>query len=270
MTGSVPSQADALWMRFMLRVVRNTGIASAYKEAAVDLLRLRPGETVIDIGCGLGDDANAMAELVGPNGLSIGLDRIPPDADSAARTLARFVLADGAAIPLPSRSVHAVRVDRVLHLLDPAPRAAVVRDVARVLRPGGRAVIAEPDNGSLAFPGLNDEVSQALAGERARDAFSGVEPLALALRALAADAGLEPAEWRDVTTGFTDFALFQHFFRLRAVLKRLVTRGAVTQSAADGWWSAREADDRANCFRASFSGHILLVQQPSPGALPIA
>ena len=48
---------------------------SASSSAAVnELMQVRPGDRVLDVGCGLGDDVRALAALVGPSGRAVGID----------------------------------------------------------------------------------------------------------------------------------------------------------------------------------------------------
>jgi SAM-dependent methyltransferase len=109
---------------------------------------IRPGDVVLDIGSGSGTDALIAARLVGPAGRVIGLDMTEAMRDKL-RTNA--VLAGGAnvevlagnaeAIPLPAASVDVVTTNGVLNLVPDKSRA--IREIARVLRSGGRLQVAD-------------------------------------------------------------------------------------------------------------------------------
>jgi SAM-dependent methyltransferase len=116
--------------------------------APVGHLALRPGETVLDLGSGPGLDALLAARLVGPTGRVIGVDMTPEMLERARATAARAGAAhvefrEGRleALPVADASVDAVTSNCVINLVP--DKAAVFREVARVLRPGGRAVIAD-------------------------------------------------------------------------------------------------------------------------------
>jgi SAM-dependent methyltransferase len=113
-----------------------------------EFVGLREGDIVLDLGCGCGLDALLYARRVAPSGGVIGLDFAQPMVDQATRNArnaglehVRFVCAPASAIPLPDASVDVVTANGILNLSP--DRDAIVRDVVRVLRPGGRMTFAE-------------------------------------------------------------------------------------------------------------------------------
>lgn len=239
----------------MLRLVRASDATREYKRAATERLALAPGETVLDVGCGLGDDACALAALVGPGGLAVGVDLDRPE--PLAPCAARFVTADALALPLADESVDAARVDRVLHLMDEP--ATAVRELARVLRPGGRIVVAEPDVASLRFPTLSDDVTRALVAHRARHARTDVGGR---LATMCEDAGLRPGPVQRVVSALDRFVVCEVAFALPATLSALVSERRVELDAARAWVAGREREDAAGTFRAEFAGWIVRAERP--------
>jgi arsenite methyltransferase len=109
---------------------------------------LRPGETVLDLGSGGGIDVLLSAQRVGPTGFAYGLDMTDEMLELARRnaleagaTNVEFVRGQIESIPLPDASVDVVISNCVVNLS--TDKAAVLAEVARVLRPGGRLGISD-------------------------------------------------------------------------------------------------------------------------------
>ncbi len=110
--------------------------------------RIEPGSVVLDLGCGAGTDLLIAAQMTGPSGRAIGVDMTPSMLERA-RVSAREMGIDSVelhealieVLPLEDASVDVVISNGVIDLVP--DKDAVLGEIDRVLRPGGRLQLAD-------------------------------------------------------------------------------------------------------------------------------
>lgn len=117
----------------------------AYAAAAAGM-GLRHGDSVLDAGCGTGRALTALRDAVGPQGTVLGADLTPEMLAAAVRggrtAVGALLLADVARLPLRTECLDAVfAAGLIAHLPEPATN---LRELARVVRPGGRLALFHP------------------------------------------------------------------------------------------------------------------------------
>ena len=157
---------------------------------------LHDGETVLDLGSGGGIDVILSAKRVGPSGVAYGLDMTDEmlalarkNAAAAGVTNVHFLKGVIEQVPLPAESVDVVISNCVINLS--VDKAAVLTEMARVLKPGGRV-------------GVSDVVAEDhLTADQRAERGSYVGCIAGALSRSEYIAGLEAAGFEDVSVEFT-------------------------------------------------------------------
>jgi SAM-dependent methyltransferase len=213
---------------------------------------VRPSDRVLEVGCGSGVVLRDLAAMVGRRGAVVGVDT-SRTVLAAARRLCRpaagrgriaLRLADAARLPFAAgRFDAALGITVILHVSDPI---AVVREMARVIRPGGRVGLQDQDFGMVAVthpdPALTDRILDGVVEYLYEEPYSGRR-----LPGLLRAAGLEGV--RLLTDVFQDTTLepwTKTFLERRA--EYAVRFGLVDAVAAQRWLDGFTALVAAGAF----------------------
>jgi ubiquinone/menaquinone biosynthesis C-methylase UbiE len=133
------------------------------RRLALDMLDVRAGAHVLDVGCGSGNAVRELAERAGPTGSVVGLDRSAVMISEARKRLSNsgmpvdFLQGDVFNMEFPSQSFDRVRADRVfIHLKKPA---SALGEMVRVLKDDGRVAICDYDLDTLFIDSRYDDVT---------------------------------------------------------------------------------------------------------------
>jgi ubiquinone/menaquinone biosynthesis C-methylase UbiE len=200
---------------------------------------VRAGESVLEVGCGSGVVLRDLAALVGQRGEVVGIDR-SRHAVAAARGFCHaepdhrvitIRMADGARLPFRAgRFDAALAVTVVLHVADPL---ALVVDMARVTRPGGRVGLQDQDFGTVAVTHpdreLTDRLMRGVAAHIYEEPYSGRR-----LPGLLRAAGLEHVKLLTDVYQDTELQPYTKTFLERRA-ENAVRFGLADAGSAQGW-----------------------------------
>jgi ubiquinone/menaquinone biosynthesis C-methylase UbiE len=240
----------------------DTPIGRTYKALAFEKLHVSAGATVLDIGCGTGEDLRPLLDAVGPHGSVIGVD-VDEDALSTARgshdhEQLRLLHADAHELDQADASVDALHTDRTLQHVE-SPRR-MLHELRRVLAPRGRAVFAEPDWQTLIVdcpaPRLSAAYRRFVQERVIRNGRIGSE-----LPRLVRRAGFELDSVTPVTAVYTDAREADRVLGFARVTRRAVAEGHLSEHDGEEWLEHLSGD----VFFASLTIFIVAAHAPEGG-----
>ena len=209
------------------------------KRIITQLLDLRDGLVVLDVGSGTGADTIEVAKAVGPAGRVVGLDK---SAEMVAEGLKRaagsglsveFAVGDAHSLDFPDACFDRVRTERMLvHLADPE---AAVRELIRVTKPGGLVVVSDIDGGTLFFNSMNTSLVETLRRRLTDGLAQGW--MGRRQQRYLVEGGLEDV--RVVPNVILNTVAFMRIV-CDGLLQTMIADGTTTADAVDAFWTELE------------------------------
>lgn len=249
------------------RIVEEFNASSGAKMRRACILQAldpQPGNQVLDVGCGPGNQVLEISPAIEPNGHVIGVDQASSAIEiavqrCAARSNVSFQLGDALDLPLGDSIIDKAMSSQVFEYLDDVDRG--VAEMFRVLKPEGHVLIHDTDWTTLAWHSSDDSrmkrimkhwdyhlanprLPQTLASSLVRGGFVNVRTEAI----LQLETSYDPSSVSALIAGF--------------VAGYVVTQG-ISQSEAEAWLDdLRTAEARGNYF-FSLNEYIFIAQKPS-------
>jgi ubiquinone/menaquinone biosynthesis C-methylase UbiE len=229
-----------------------------FKQKSYACMRIQPGDSVLDVGCGPGSDTIHLAQQVGASGEVFGLDYDPDMVTEANRRVldaglgevVKHQQGDAASLPFPDERFHACRSERLFqHLLFPE---RALFEMARITKPGGRVVVLDTDWGTLSIhtslPEIERRVVQYSNEACLNNGYSGRR-----LPLLFAAQGFRNISVEVLPYQITNHGLCREVIVLDHREQEAIAAGSIRQDELDQWHEDLEALDLAGGFFASFN-----------------
>jgi len=255
---SVDRSSDFEVFSSCLTLIDSLPFFAECKRESYDLLGAAPGRRILEVGCGLGDDAAALARLVAPGGSVVAVDGSQAMIEAARERHGdiaglSFDVTDAAHLPFDDASFDACRVDRVLqHIADPAP---AILEMVRVLRPGGGLVAYDNDWETLTVDSTDHSVTRTILNawcDRFPSGWIGRRMVPLFVQA-----GLDDVVAHPRTLVLRELAVADRIYSFFATARRLAEERVISRADADRWSDELRAADAEGRFFTSYTGFLV-------------
>ncbi len=235
-----------------------------YKQVSYEVLDLKEGYNVLDLGSGLGDDVIAVARMVGLNGKVIGVDINEKAIESSKEKVKdldlpiEFHLGNGENIEFESNFFDCVRSDRTFqHIMNPDK---ALKELIRVTKKGGRICITDTDWGSLGFDSEKRETTRKVI-TYLTDKYSNNGLMGRQLWRRIKEADLKIIQVITRTLYSTSFQEANFLYELDNVVKKGISDRVLNENEVNEWIEELNVKDQAGTFFTFITGFGIVAEK---------
>jgi ubiquinone/menaquinone biosynthesis C-methylase UbiE len=234
------------------------------KKWTYDLLQVREGHQLLDVGCGVGDDVQGLAQRVGVLGLVVGVDCSETMLAEARKRIkglnlpVKLCVGNAKNLEFAANTFDGCRAERVLVHLDHPERA--LAEMVRVARPGAHIVVYDLDWETLVVDAPDRTITRKLLNFLCDS--SGSRWIGRQLRRLFFEAGLTEVGVIAETLVFTDYTQANRVFQLQETSAQAQAAEAVSSAEAKKWLADLEQAHERGSFFAAATGFCVSGRKP--------
>jgi ubiquinone/menaquinone biosynthesis C-methylase UbiE len=255
-------QVDNSQHEFLVKFIEDMALTPVVKESLelqMSLLGIKPGDHLLDVGCGIGVQAQEMAKRVAPTGKVVGTDisttmiDLAKSKTSTSNLPLEFFIAEASSQPFPDQSFDGIRTERVLLYIPDSQK--VLKEFKRLLKPGGKLVIFEFYWDGALIPHPDKELTRKIIHYVA-DSFPNNQ-IGTNLYYQLRSSGFHEVEVKPYAYyGNNEVVLNIVKRAYEGILQLGVSAEVFTQSEINNWWKVLDEEMEAGNFFISFQGLI--------------
>jgi len=229
------------------------------KAQCTELLGVKPGDSVLDVGCGIGDTLREIAKITGTTGRAVGVDPSQAMIDEARKRAAEeglaaeYVQGDAYKLDFPDNTFDATQALKVfVHLKEPQK---AFEEMYRVTKPGGHVLVFEMDAETMLVDAPDRQVTRKVLNYLADQFSNGAAGRKLAR--MMHERGMTDVRIVPHTLVLRDLAMAEPYWTFRGTAQRAAEAGLITPEQAASWIASIEEIDKAGHFFNSLTAFIV-------------